>query len=80
NGTLRTIGTKSNSNDTHALIFRGALCIAQNNRVSSTEQFLTRIVHLHATREHHTTALKVVADRLHSLTVEDLAGYLRLCL
>ncbi|HCF2894499.1 TPA: hypothetical protein NID31_004592, partial [Pseudomonas aeruginosa] len=28
----------------------------------------------------HTTALKVVADRLHSLTVEDLAGYLRLCL
>ena len=80
NATLRTIGIKSSTNDTDSLIFLGALCIAQNTSVDGAEQVLTRIGHLHATRAHHTIALKAVATRLNALAVEDLAGYLGHCL
>ncbi|MBX6698669.1 toprim domain-containing protein [Pseudomonas aeruginosa] len=80
NGTLRTTGTKTTGPETASLLFRAALCIAQNNQVVASEPTLTRIVHLHATRDHHTIALKAVADRLHRLEVGHLAGYLRHCL
>ncbi|MCY1299286.1 hypothetical protein D9M70_488080 [compost metagenome] len=80
NATLRTVGVKSSSNDTDSLLFRGGVCISQNNRVSSSEPTMTRIFHQHMTRDHHTIALKPIADRLHGLPVEELAGYLRHCL
>ncbi|WP_028681562.1 toprim domain-containing protein [Pseudomonas chlororaphis] len=80
NATLRTIGVKSSTNDTDSLIFLGTLCIAQNASVEGSEAILTRIGHLHATRAHHTPALKEVATRLNALSTEDLAGYLRHCL
>lgn len=80
NATLRTVGVKSSNNDTDSLIFLAALCIAQNTTVEGSEAILTRITHFHATRAHHTTALKERATQLHSLPVEQLAGYLRHCL
>ncbi|MGH8386547.1 MAG: toprim domain-containing protein [Pseudomonas sp.] len=78
--TLRTVGVKSSSNDTETLIFLAALCIAQNASVEGSEAILTRISHFHATRAHHTPALKVLAIRLNSLPVEQLAGYLGHCI
>ena len=80
NANLRTVGVKSSSNDTDSLIFLAALCIAQNATVEGAEQILTRICHLHATRAHHTIALKALATSLNALPVEELSGYLRHCL
>jgi hypothetical protein len=80
NATLRTVGVKSSSNDTDSLVFLAALCIAQNASVEGSEPILTRISHYHATRAHHTPALKVLAVRLNSLPVEHLAGYLGHCI
>jgi hypothetical protein len=80
NATLRTVGVKSSSNDTDSLIFLAALCIAQNASVEGSEAILTRISHFHANRAHHTPALKVLATRLNSLPVEQLAGYLGHCI
>lgn len=79
NATLRTIGVKSSSNDTDSLLFLAALCIAQNATVEGSEAILTRISHYHATRAHHTPALKVLAVSLNGLPVEQLAGYLGHC-
>jgi hypothetical protein len=80
NATLRTVGVKSSSNDTDSLIFLAALCIAQNASVEGSEAILTRISHFHANRAHHTPALKVLATRLNSLPIEQLAGYLGHCI
>jgi len=80
NATLRTVGVKSSSNDTDSLIFLAALCISQNASVDGSEAILTRISHFHATRAHHTPALKVLATRLNGLPVEQLSGYLGHCL
>ncbi|UIP32551.1 toprim domain-containing protein [Stutzerimonas kunmingensis] len=80
NATLRTVGVKSSSNDTDSLIFRGALCMSQNASVEGHEAIMTRIVHMHATKEHHTPQLKAVSIRLKDRPVEELAGYLRHCL
>ncbi|MFP3457759.1 hypothetical protein R0J89_16070, partial [Psychrobacter sp. SIMBA_152] len=68
------------SNDTDSLIFLAALCMAQNASVEGSEAILTRISHFHATRAHHTPALKVLAIRLNGLPVEQLAGYLGHCI
>lgn len=76
NATLRTVGVKSASADTAELIFRGTLCISQNSSVEASEAILTRIAHLHFTRDHHTPALKQTADHLNRLEADFLAGYL----
>lgn len=78
--TLRVTGAKTTGNETRASLWRGALGISQNTSVDGSEAFLSRIVHLHATKEHHSLALKPIADRLKSLDVEALGGYLRRCL
>lgn len=73
---LRVTGVKSTNADTDALIFRGSICISQNAKVEGEESILSRIVYLHMTREHHTREAKPKAQRLQSMAVEDLAGYL----
>jgi hypothetical protein len=80
NATLRTVGVKSSSNDTDSLLFLAALCIAQNATVDGSEAILTRISHYHATRAHHTPALKVLAVGLNAIPVEQLSGYLGHCI
>ena len=76
NGVLKALGVKTNGNDTLELIFQGTICISQNNKVVSTEATLTRIFHIHATKEHHTRELEKVADKLNNLSYDFLAGYL----
>lgn len=76
NGVLRSTGVKTSGNETLELVFKGSICISQNNSVEGTEAILTRIVHLHATKEHHTPQLKQVATKLDKLGHDFLAGYL----
>ena len=80
NAKLRVTGVKSANNDTDSLIFRGAVMMSQNTSIDGSEAILTRIVHLHATRDHHTAELKPLADRLKSREVESLCGFLGACL
>lgn len=76
NGFLKVQGVKSSDNETNELIYRGSICIAQNESIDASEAILTRIVHLHATTDHHTTQLKELAEQLDNLPNEFLAGYL----
>jgi hypothetical protein len=78
--TIRVTGAKTTGNETRSTYWRGALGISQNNSVDSSEATLSRIVELHATKDHHTLALKPLADRLKSMSAKDLGGYLRRCL
>ncbi|WP_207267450.1 toprim domain-containing protein [Pseudomonas sp. GW101-3H06] len=78
--TLRVTGAKTTGNETRSTFWRGALGISQNNSVDSSEATLSRIVELHATKDHHTPALKPLADRLKSMDARALGGYLRRCL
>jgi len=78
--TLRVTGAKTTGNETRSTFWRGALGISQNNSVDSSEATLSRIVELHATKDHHTPALKPRADRLKSMNAKNLGGYLRQCL
>lgn len=77
NAKLRVTGVKTGNSDTDALIFRGAICISQNTMVEGSEAIITRIFYLHMTCDHHTDALKVVADRLKAMPVEQLSGFLQ---
>lgn len=75
--TLRVTGVKSNNSDTEELVFRGAVCIAQNTNVEGSDAILSRIVYLHMTTEHHRVELEPLADRFKTAEVEDVSGYLR---
>ncbi|WJD63131.1 toprim domain-containing protein [Pseudomonas kurunegalensis] len=76
NAKLRVTGVKSGNSDTDALIFRGAICISQNTMVEGSEAIITRIGYFHMTRDNHSDELKVVANRLKAMPVEQLSGYL----
>ncbi|KAB0566577.1 hypothetical protein C9383_15795 [Pseudomonas palleroniana] len=76
NAKLRVTGVKTGNSDTDALIFRGAICISQNTMVEGSEAIITRIGYFHMTCDHHTPALKEVADALKAMPVEQLSGYL----
>lgn len=78
--TLRVTGVKTGGNETRITYWRGALGISQNNSVDGSEATLSRIVEFHATKDHHSLALKPRADRLKSMSANDLGGYLRQCL
>ncbi|WP_338522437.1 toprim domain-containing protein [Pseudomonas batumici] len=77
---LRVTGAKTTGNETRTTLWRGALAISQNASVDASIAFLSRIVHLHASKEHHSLALKPLADRLKALDARYLGGYLRRCL
>lgn len=79
-GKLRVTGAKTTGNETRTTLWRGALGISQNASVDASEAFLSRIMHLHATKEHHSQDLKPRADRLKSMDAKQLGGYLRRCL
>jgi len=77
---LRVTGAKTTGNEVRTYIWRAALAISQNTSVDGSEAFLSRIVHFHATKEHHSLALKDRADRLKGMDAAYLGGYLRRCL
>jgi len=74
---LRVMGVRSANSDTESLIFRGAVCISQNTSVDGSEAIITRIVYLHMTLDHHSDALKPLAERLKGMDVDSLSGFLR---
>lgn len=74
---LRVTGAKTSGNETRVSIWRGSLAISQNESVDGSEAILSRIVHLHCTKEHHSLALKPLADRLKAMKAKDLGGYMR---
>lgn len=76
NGAIGSRGVKTNDNQTNDLIFRGSLVISQNATVQASPAILSRIVHLHCTTAHKRIENRPIADRLKSMAVEDLAGYL----
>ncbi len=78
--TLRVTGVKSTGNETRATHFRGGIGISQNQSVEGSRAILSRIVELHATKDHHSLALKPRADRLKNMKAKALGGYLRHCL
>lgn len=78
--TLRVTGVKSTGNETRATHFRGAIGISQNQSVEGSRAILSRIVELHATKDHHSLARKPRADRLKNMKAKALGGYLRRCL
>jgi len=74
---LRVTGAKTSGNETRISIWRGALAISQNESVDGSEAILSRIVHLHCTKDHHSLALKPMADRLKTMKAKELGGFLR---
>lgn len=74
---LRVTGAKTTGNETRVSLWRGALGISQNESVDGSEAILSRIVHLHFTKDSHSLTLKPLADRLKAMKAKDLGGYLR---
>lgn len=74
---LRVTGAKTSGNETRISIWRGALAISQNESVDGSEAILSRIVHMHCTKDHHSLALKPMADRLKTMKAKELGGFLR---
>jgi hypothetical protein len=79
-GVLMSRGVKTNDNQVNESIFRGAFVITQNASVQGSPAIMTRINHLHCTTAHKKIENRPIADRLKTMPVEELAGYLHLVL
>lgn len=75
-GVLMSRGVKTNDLQTNDSIFRGALVITQNASVQGSEAIMSRIVHLHCTTAHKKLENRPIADKLKTMEVESLCGYL----
>ncbi|MGB6229491.1 MAG: toprim domain-containing protein [Litorimonas sp.] len=69
-------GIKNGGNETYAPPFRGAIVIAQNDTVQSTDAVLTRIVHLDFDMSGHSARTREAADRLNQLPVKAVSNFL----
>jgi Toprim-like len=72
----RSIGVKSNDNQTKTPRFRAALMIVQNITINAGEAFLTRVIHQRLDRSHHTQEGRDADVRLMQLQKEDLSGWM----
>lgn len=72
----RVTGQKTQDNSTRKPTFKAGLMIVQNVPVVASEAIMTRIVHLHFDRSHHSLDGKYASDRLNLLHVEDVSGFL----
>ncbi|AMO56582.1 hypothetical protein GZ77_03765 [Endozoicomonas montiporae] len=80
-GILRRTGLKKRGTDTDVITFKGGLCISQNNMVNGSEAIMSRIVHLHCTRDHHIPGESDIWFRkMMNLRAEDLCGWRDLAL
>ena len=71
----RGIGLKTEGLETKEMPFRGSVLIAQNASIDAEPAVMERIVHLHATKKHHTQTSR---ELLRGLTVqkpEEMAGF-----
>lgn len=75
----RVTGRKTQDNSVHKPKFKGGLLILQNPPVMAEEAILTRIVHLHFDRSHHSPAGKFASNNLKALEIEEVSGFLIHC-
>lgn len=73
---LRITGAFNRGNDTVAPLFKGSIIISQNESVDGDEALLTRIVHIHATREHQKRENKHLADWFRRIDIGEVSGFL----
>lgn len=72
----RSRGVKNNGNETYEPPFRGAVVISQNAPVAASEAILSRIVHVYVDKSNHTPKGKAAGDRLASMEIESISGFL----
>ncbi|MDR0182426.1 toprim domain-containing protein [Lysobacter arvi] len=72
----RAIGVKNGGNDTYDPPFRGTIVIEQNQPVSASSAVLERIVHMTFDKSRHSLANKDAADRLSSMPIESVSGFI----
>jgi len=72
----RHTGVKTQDNKTRSSPFRAALCAIQNIPVVASEAILSRFLHVQIDRAHHTPEGKKASDRLNSLDIEQVSGFM----
>lgn len=70
----RAIGIKNSGNETYEPPFRGAVIIAQNATVNSSDAVLERLIHLGLTRGQRST--RDLATELSKMDVNQLSGFM----
>ena len=72
-----TLGIAKRGYQTEEPLFKASIMIAQNETVDGSQALLSRIVHCHVTKEHHTPDLLPLARKFEQYTAHDVAGYMR---
>ena len=72
----RATGKKTHDNTIRKPLFPAALMAVQNIPVYASEAILTRFSHIQFDRDHHTVEGKAALDRLLSLKIKDVSGFL----
>ena len=73
----RGIGLKTEGLETKEMPFRGSVLIAQNASIDAEPAVMERIVHLHATKKHHTqTSRELAPPWFNRQKPEEMAGFL----
>lgn len=75
-----TIGVATRDNTTKAQNFLGTLVFSQNETVEGGEPILSRIVHVHADKTHHTEATREIAQWFEKQRTDDVGGFLEVAL
>lgn len=73
---MRSLGVATQDANTNEMPFRGGICISQNATVQGSDALLGRLVHCHATRNHHSEETRQALRQLLSLSTEQLATFL----
>ena len=75
-----TIGVATRDNATKSQNFLGTLVFSQNESVQGGEPILSRIVHCHADKKHHTQETREIARWFEKQDVADVGGFLEVAL
>ena len=69
-------GVKNGGNETYAPAFKGAIVIAQNAPVQSSDAVAQRLVHLTIDKSGHSEATREAADKLNQIPMQALSYFL----
>lgn len=75
-GKLRITGLGKTGSNTAELSFRGSMCFSQNATVQGSPALLSRIVHCHCTKAHHTPEKRLSVNRLKAISTEKTAAFM----
>lgn len=76
---MRATGVRNGGNETKEPPFRGSLIIAQNAPVESERAVMERIIRVHWDKSHFSTSGFHALDRLRSLDMEHINGFMTAC-